>query len=282
MLVVCALADGCARRGSETPPAAAISVTPDRVDVAIGSPLDFTYRFTIAPDTPSIPADQVVFVHFLDVRGERIWADDHDPPLPTGRWAAGATVEYTRTMFVPRLPYIGEVRVLAGLYSPRTGERVPLAGEDAGNRAYVVSRLTVRLPTDDVPVAFEQGWHEPEVSEDGTRDWQWSRQEATLSFPNPRRDLQLLLEVDQPEDVFPDGQQVTVALGAAEVDRFVLRWGKRELRRVALTAGQLGTARTVEIRVMVDKTFVPAKRAARSGDTRELGVRVFRAYVEPK
>jgi hypothetical protein len=37
------------------------------------------------------------------------------------------------------------------------------------------------------------------------------------------------------------------------------------------------------MRVAVDRTFVPASLPAmRSSDNRELGVRVFRAYVEPK
>jgi hypothetical protein len=35
--------------------------------------------------------------------------------------------------------------------------------------------------------------------------------------------------------------------------------------------------------IAVDHTFVPAEvPALRSADSRELGIRVFRAYVEPK
>ena len=62
-----------------------------------------------------------------------------------------------------------------------------------------------------------------------------------------------------------------------------LATGAAELRRIALTQSQLGDGQTVDLAVVSDKTFVPANVAAlKSGDTRQLGVRVFRAYVEPK
>jgi hypothetical protein len=45
----------------------------------------------------------------------------------------------------------------------------------------------------------------------------------------------------------------------------------------------MGTGETVEITVSVDKTFVPATMSGlKSNDTRELGVRVFRAYVQTR
>ena len=67
------------------------------------------------------------------------------------------------------------------------------------------------------------------------------------------------------------------------IDSFALPPGGRELRRVNVTADQLGAAETVEMTIAVDKTFVPASvPALRSTDPRELGVRVFRAFVQPK
>ena len=56
------------------------------------------------------------------------------------QWKPGATIEYTRTMFVPKFPYVGETSVEVGLYSPKTGERLPLVGDDAGMRSYRVAR----------------------------------------------------------------------------------------------------------------------------------------------
>jgi hypothetical protein len=50
---------------------------------------------------------------------------------------------------------------------------------------------------------------------------------------------------------------------------------------IDLTADQLADADTVDITVAVDRTFIPAAvPALKSSDQRELGVRVFNAYVE--
>jgi hypothetical protein len=66
------------------------------------------------------------------------------------------------------------------------------------------------------------------------------------------------------------------------VDSFPLPAGRTELRRIKLSSAQLGTADTVELRISVDRTFVPATvPALKSNDPRELGVRVFRAFVQP-
>jgi hypothetical protein len=55
------------------------------------------------------------------------------------------------------------------------------------------------------------------------------------------------------------------------------------LRKIPLTAAQLGTSEMVELEISVDKTFVPALLpAANSKDPRELGIRVFHAFIEPK
>ena len=55
------------------------------------------------------------------------------------------------------------------------------------------------------------------------------------------------------------------------------------IRTVPVTASQFGNADMVDLRISVDKTFIPAQApAARSNDMRELGVRVFHAFVEPR
>ena len=51
----------------------------------------------------------------------------------------------------------------------------------------------------------------------------------------------------------------------------------------AISAAQLGTKDVVDIKIAVDKTFVPAVITnGASRDPRELGVRVFHAYIQPK
>ena len=55
-----------------------------------------------------------------------------------------------------------------------------------------------------------------------------------------------------------------------------------ELRRVDIPAGLLGAADRVDLTISVDQTFVPASvPTLDSSDVRELGVRVFRAFVQP-
>jgi len=276
-------AAACGGAEDTAPPVATPSVTLAGPEAAIGSPMEMAYRFAVAPDAPAFAEDYWVFVHFKDTDGELMWTDDHPPPTPTRSWTAGETIDYPRTMFVPRFPYVGETRVEIGLFSPATGERLPLAGETEGQRAYIVGTFDLRLQTDNLFVVFRDGWHQTEVAGDSGIEWQWSEQEAILAFPNPRRDVTVYLQVDQPATgAFAEPQRVEVRLGPAVVDAFDLPPGPFDLRRISITADQLGTADTVEMALSVDKTFVPALiPALRSADPRELGVRVFRVYVQP-
>jgi len=50
-----------------------------------------------------------------------------------------------------------------------------------------------------------------------------------------------------------------------------------------MKAGQLGDGDNAEVHILVDKTYIPALLpAAGSKDPRELGVRVFHAFVDPR
>ena len=141
---------GCA--GDSEPPVATPSVTFDRDNVALGSPLEATYRFSVAPTAPAFAEDYRVFVHFLDADEELMWAADHDPAVPTSQWKPGQTISYTRQMLLPVHPYIGEASVAIGLYSPTTPDRLPLAGEAPrpkslqGGHAGAVAPIRERLP----------------------------------------------------------------------------------------------------------------------------------------
>jgi hypothetical protein len=284
VLLACGVAAGCSRPADEAgTPVATPTVTLSRSDAAVGSPIDMTYRFVVAPDAPPLREDYLVFVHFLDENRERMWTDDHEPATPTRQWQPGATIEYTRTVFIPKFPYVGTTTVDIGLYSRQSGERLPLAGQDTGMRAYQVASFNMRLQADNLFVIFKDGWHETEVADDGGLEWQWSKKEGTIAFRNPKRDAELFLQVDQAVNALPEPQRVEVRLGPHVVDSFALPPGDRQLRRIALPASQLGNVETVEIAISVDRTFVPADiPALRSSDARELGIRVFRAYVEPK
>ena len=67
------------------------------------------------------------------------------------------------------------------------------------------------------------------------------------------------------------------------MEQFTLNAGEpRRSRRSPLKASQFGSADTVEVQIAVDKTYVPATlNAGTNKDPRELGVRVFHAFVQP-
>ncbi|PYR18156.1 MAG: hypothetical protein DMF94_21095 [Acidobacteria bacterium] len=73
-----------------------------------------------------------------------------------------------------------------------------------------------------------------------------------------------------------------VSLGEQVVDEFTLTPKRPELRKIALKAAQLGTADVTELTITVDKTYVPAVVSSSSKDPRELGVRVFHAFVDSR
>ena len=284
-VLACALiAAACGRTQQTDTPVATATVALGRADAAIGTPIEMTYRFVVAQDAPKIGEDDTVFVHFIDTDRELMWTDDHQPPVPTSQWKPGQTIEYTRTMFVPKFPYSGDTSIVIGIYSPKSGTRVPLSGQSRGQREYEVARFNLHPQADNLYVVFKDGWHETEAAEEQTGvEWQWSKKTATLTFRNPMRDALLYLQCDQPVQGLGEPQHVELRVGETVIDSFPLPAGQRELRKVSLTAAQMGTGETVDVTVAVDKTFVPATiTQLKSTDARELGIRVFRAYVQPK
>jgi len=276
-------AASCRRKEGAAPPMATPSVTVSRDKVPLGGPVDITYKFVVASDA-KFTQNYRVMAHVVDPNDELMWTDDHDPPVPTSNWKPGETIEYTRTVFVPVYPYVGEATIQVGLYSQSKEPRVPLAGEDVGQRAYKVARLQLAPQSEAVFSVYKDGWHPAEQAEHNAMiEWHWTKKIATLAVRNPKKDGVLYLEVDNPGGVFNEPQQVTVRIGPAMVDQFTLTPGKPAvLRKIALPSSALGSDDNVDIRIEVDKTFVPSQLSTTSKDPRELGVRVFHAaVVEP-
>ena len=272
----------CRKKEAPAPPMATPSVTLSHDKTPLGSPIDITYKFVVANDA-TFTEDMRVMVHVVDADEELIFAFDHNPPIPTSQWKPGQTVEYTRTVFVPIYPYVGEATIQLGLHSTATQKRVVLAGEDAGQHAYKVAKIQLQPQTENVFTVFKEGWHPGEIAEhNATVEWQWTKKAATLSFKNPKKDSLFYLDVDNPGSVFTEVQQVKVTLGGEVVDEFRLQPKQPELRKIPLKAAQLGAGDVAELVISVDKTYVPAVLAAGSKDPRELGVRVFHAYVDPR
>jgi hypothetical protein len=273
----------CGRKKSNAPPVATPAVTLNHDRAPAGSPVEITYKFTVANDA-KFAEDYRVFVHVVDNDDETLWYDDHNPPTPTSQWKPGQTVEYTRTVFVPIVPYVGDTTIQLGLHSLRDQHRLPLAGDDAGQQSYKVAHLQLLPPTDNLFTVFKDGWHPAETaSQDGQTEWQWTRKSATLAFKNPKKDAILYLDLDSPQASFHGPQQVTISMGGKTVEQFALPPDERELKKIKLNGSQMGSADLAELQIDVDKTFVPAVVSAGSSkDPRELGVRVFHAFVDPR
>jgi hypothetical protein len=246
-------------------------------------PVELDVRFAVASDAPPFQEDYTVFVHVLDDDGRMIGAADHSPPTPTREWKAGSTIEYKHSDYAPVSDYVGAATLVVGLYSMSSGERLPLSGEAVESRAVKTGSFEIRERSEPYAVVFREGWHPPESPEGSGVEWRWSSKSGRLTFANPRRDAVLTLELDQPNDVFSVAQHIEVRLGDMVLDDFDLEPGSAMVRRVALSQGELGDGHDVELNLVSDKTFVPAKFAGlKSSDTRQLGVRVFRAIVQPK
>jgi hypothetical protein len=269
---------GCSRKVAQGPPVAAVSVSLAHSRVPLGSPVEVKYRFVVAPQA-KIDGDYRVFVHFLDAAREMMWTDDHVPAVPTSQWKPGQTIEYSRTMWAPVYPYTGEATVEVGLYQTN-GKRLWLSGaQDRGHQSYEVARFEMVPQTENIFLIYRDGWYPVEVSPDNpANESQWTKKDAVIAFHNPKRNVLLYLQVDGlPTGVEPP--TTTVRIGDQVVDRFVP--SRETLRKVPLTAAQLGSGEMTELKISVDRTFVPALvPALNSEDSRELGVRVFHAFVE--
>ena len=273
--------------GAPPPPVATASLSIAKPRLPLGAPVDMTYRFELLPSA-SISGDYRVLVHIKNASGDLLWQDDHDPPQATSTWKPGQAVEYTRTRFVPVVPYLGDATIEVGLY--REDERLPLQGPNPPSeaeslaRSYRLASLHLLPTSESVFLIYKTGWHPDEFSTDNTAvSWRWMQKNAVLSVRNPRKDVTLYLEYDARPDVFTDGpQQVSITVGDQPVTTFPASSVMPALVRVPITAAQLGTSDMTDIRLDLDKTFVPAKLPAGGKDPRELGMRVYHVFVEER
>jgi hypothetical protein len=261
---------------------ATAALTLSRGQVAQGSPVDVTYTFDVAVDAAGSPGRRV-FVHVVDVDEELMWTDDHEPPVAVQTWKAGQNVQYTRTMFVPMYPYVGAAKVLMGVYDPATNARLKLGNADRGDRSYQVATFELLPQTENVYLIYKDGWHPAEVApENPAVEWKWTRKEATVTFRNPKRDSTFILQLDNPSRSAGAATEVDVRIGGASIGTVALSADDAPVRKFPLSTAQLGAGDMVEITLVANRTFVPAlEPSAKSADTRELGARVFHAFVQP-
>ncbi|MGE5358783.1 MAG: hypothetical protein ACM3NQ_07160 [Bacteroidales bacterium] len=281
-LCVCALLAACSAKAPQEPAVARAAVSLSTARVPLGSPMELKYKFTVSPQGGKIDGDYRVFAHFVEAGSrEMMWGDDHYPPIPTSQWKPGQVIEYSRTMFAPVYPYVGQARLEIGLYSAK-GRRLTIdGGVDRGHQSFEVAKLELLPQTENIFLIYKEGWHPTEVAPDSaSSEWQWTKKDAVLAFRNPKRDVLFYLQLDRPATA-AGAPTVTVTSGDQVVDTFVA--DGEIMRKVPLTAAQLGSGDMVELKISVDKTFVPSLLpASNSHDSRELGVRVFHAFVAPR
>ena len=283
VLSLCALlvVAGCRSKEPDAPPVATPSVSFAHARVPLGSPVEVTYKFQVAPNAPAFAENYRVMVHFLDADEELMWADDHDPSVPSTQWKPGQTIEYTRMMFVPIYPYVGTASVHVGLYSGKTQKRLPLAAQTSGQREYTLASLQLLPHSENVFLLFKDGWHPQETAQGNSAvEWQWTKKTATLSFRNPKKASVFYLHAD---GTYIEPQTVTVKVNGQQVDTITVTPKQEFIHKTPLTVQQLGPADMVELTLEVNKTWVPALMPnGNSHDSRELGIRVFHAFVEPQ
>ncbi len=265
----------------EAPPVASVAVTLSKSAAPLGSPIDMTYTFDVAQGQ-SLDGQYRVFMHLLDADGVLRWADDHDPPTPTTEWKAGSPVTYTRTSFIPIVPYLGDATVRVGLYrADATDTRAPLSGPEPEGRSYKVASLKLLPQSENIFVVHRSGSHAPEFApENPAREWWWTKNEFVANFRNPKKDATLYLEYDARPDLFDQPQVVNVYLGSQSVATFAADNKDPLLRRIPLRADSLGAGDMVELRLVVSPSFVPTAIGA-GQDTRELGIRIYHLFVDP-
>ena len=270
----------CSGSGSEEPVAVA-SFKIDTTHVPVGSSIETTFTFSVLPNAV-FNEDYLVFLHVLNDDGELMWTLDHYPPRPTTQWEPGDTIEYTRTMLVPFYPYLGDVDVNMGLYSAEDGKRLPLDGEHVGQWAYRVGEFRLLPLAENIEISYSSGWHVLE-EDSGSSLWRWSEKIGVLLFDNPRRDSLLYLSLGGFEGWNGEPRTLTISIGDRFVDRVEIVPSEDVLHKIPLDVSLLGDTGEIELRLEVDRVFVPTEQpASDNADIRALGVRVLGVYVDPQ
>ena len=164
-------------------------MTLNKTAAALGSPIDMTYRFQVAP-AAAFEGNYRVFMHLLDSDGVNRWSDDHDPPTKTSEWKPGQTVEYTRTSFIPVVLTSGRPRFVSGCNRPDAPDtRAPLSGPEPEGRSYKVATLKVLPQSENIFIVDRSGFNGTErAPENPAREWFWTKREYVASFKNPKKD----------------------------------------------------------------------------------------------
>ena len=207
-----------------------------------------------------------------------LWNDDHEPPVPTSQWKPGQTVEYTRTRFVPVVPYSGDATVEVGLYRRRRAACRCRAGcrriASRRPRAYKVATLEflprVRKHLRHLQDRLASGRVRSRRPDDS---WKWTQKIGGLvASAIPSATSRCYSSTTRGRTSFAASRSRSPSVPAISSSGRSgrLRSGVR-LRRIPITAAQLGAERHGGFEDRGRPDFVPAKLPAGGRDARELG-----------
>jgi hypothetical protein len=255
-------------------------ITVNRARAPLGSAVEITYTWDVGPAAKKLSQDHRAFVHFVDSHGVMLFEDDHVPVPPATQWEPGKSYSYTRTKFIPVYPYVGDVDIRLGLFPVQGGERVALKGEDAGLREYKIAKMELLPQTENIFLVYKEGWHNPESSpQNPSLERTWTKKDALVSFKNPKKDIVIYLEADTNFKAFDAPPVLTVAVNGKS--GLVVPFENSEVlvRKIRVPAADLGQEDWVDLRLSMNRSFVPKARAVNSTDDRELGLMVHHLYV---
>jgi hypothetical protein len=280
-LAALALLPACNRRK----PAEVNDIVPkfevNRARAPLGSAIEVTYTWQNEASAKKLATDHRAFVHFLDSHKVLLFDDDHVPVPPVTSWEPGKSYSYTRTKFIPIYPYVGDVDVRVGLQPVGRGERVALKGEDAGLHEYSVAKMELLPQTENIFLVYKDGWHSPESSpQNPTLERTWTKKDALVSFKNPKKDVVVYLEADTSPKFFPQPPVLTVAVGPKVGLVLPIEGSDVFLKKIRVKAEDLGTDEWVDLRLMMNQSFVPKLLTPPlNNDDRELGLLKYQLYV---
>ena len=227
---------------------AAVTLSPARASAG-RQPVDMSYPFRGAARAPAFPHDsRGCSSTALD---DRRRADvDRRPRAAArrrGNWKPGATGRATRARCSSReFPYAGRrPRRSRALLAGRPASGCRSTGDDRGMRVVPGGHVR-RCAATDEPVRGDHGRlaRRRERRDSGTGVAVVAEGRATLSFRNPKRAVDLFLQLDQPVTALPASQQVEVRwAGGGRRHLHARRRLDTAVRRIPLSAAQLGTGR---------------------------------------
>ena len=142
----------------------------------------------------------------------------------------------------------------------------------------MVAKVELLPQSENVFLIYKDGWHPAEVdAANPNSEWQWTQKRAAISFRNPKKDANFYLEYDARTDLFTPPQQVDHQDRRRRLDDLRGRLARTEAADPSRHGRPARDGRHGRDGIELDKTFKPG-----GADPRELGIRVFHAFIEPK